>query len=54
MHNEILFIHQVEFCTFAGIYTGTKIRMSTAHFHGAEIIKKFYIGPKMGAQVMHY
>jgi len=27
--------------------------MNTACFHGAEIIKKFPIGPKMGAQAMH-
>jgi len=27
--------------------------MNTAHFHCAEIIKKFQIGPKIGAQAMH-
>jgi hypothetical protein len=45
--------HAVEFSTFSGIYTSTKIRMNTTHFRGAEIIKKFQIGPKMGAQAMH-
>jgi len=30
-----------------------KNKMNLAHFHGAEIIKKFQIGPKMGAQAMH-